>query len=411
MLDPIFNNSDCFQFSLRIYDRKVDINPGYLAVREIVKTVLNSDGQFYDRNIQYEPLVKATAGLPTAAQDLARKAIVLEEKIDDVTIGTRNPLHARIFISATSKSHINEFNDRFRNKGDISSDFNLEHGLWLAIGGMPVGVCLDPFEHSNYLPYTVIVDVKDISIRKELDAGRKGISAYRMKQITDKVLEILKDKNFIKYRRYIVGGGDSRIGNPLYDPKKELSDMLKDKNWFNSSLTQKYFPPLEEQEVISLFVELVATQILKGYYLKVLSGYQVYDGLYDYDLEQTEKVEYSENNKLGIQRNIFNANGGRLRKEILIEFKKDLKSIYNDINTNKKDISHIDVLVCWNVEVENKEKLLKEKGDVLAEKGVTTNVFYGSTHQLIGAGRQKALPIIELKKVLEITLNYKGGII
>ncbi len=156
---------------------------------------------------------------------------------------------------------------------------------------------------------------------------------------------------------------------------------------------------------------MVAQNILKGYYLKVLSGYQVYDGLYDYDLEQTEEVEYSESNKLGIHRNIFNANGGRLRKEILIEFKKDLKSIYNDINTNKKDISHIDVLVCWSVEFENKEKLQKEKGDVLAEKGVTTNVFYGSTHQLIGAGRQQALPIIELKKVLEIKLNYKGGII
>jgi hypothetical protein len=55
--------------------------------------------------------------------------------------------------------------------------------------------------------------------------------------------------------------------------------------------------------------------------------------------------------------------------------------------------------------------LQKDKGDVLAEKGVITNVFYGSTHQLIGAGRQQALPIIELKKVLEITLNYKGGII
>ena len=411
MLDPIFINSDCFEFSLRISNREVDINPGYLAVREIVKTVLNSDGQFYERHTQYEPLVNATAGLPTTAQDFARKAIVLEEKIDHVTIGKRNPLHVRIFISATSKSHINQFNERFRNKDDISSDFNLEHGLWLAIGGMPLGVCLDPFDHSNYLPYTVIVDVKDISIRKELDAGRKGISAYRMNQITDKVLEILKEKNFIKYRRYIVGGGDSRIGNPLYDPKKELSDRLKDKKWFNSYLTQKYLPPLEEQEVISLFVELVAQQILKGYYLKVLSGYQVYDGLYDYDLKQTEEVEYSENNKLGIHRNIFNANGGSLRKEILIEFKKDLTSIYKDINTNKKDISHIDVLVCWNVEFENKEKLQKEKGDVLAEKGVITNVFYGSTHQLIGAGRQQALPIIELKKFLEITLNYKGGTI
>jgi hypothetical protein len=410
ILDPVFNNSDCFEFSLKINNNKIDINTGYLTIREVIKTVLQSEGQFYNRTTEYEKLVEATEPLPITAKDLARKAVLLEEKLDNIKIGKRNPLHARIFISATSKSHINLFNERFKNKDedDVPYDFELEHGLWLAICGMPTGVCLDPFEHSNYLPYTVIVDIKDISVRKELDAGRKGISSYRMKQISSKVLEILKEKNFIKYRRYIVGGSDSRITNPLYDPKKELSDKLKEKKWFDSKLTQKYLPPLEEQEIISLFVELVATNIIKGYFLKVISGYQVYDGLYEYHLEQKEEVEYSENNRLGIHRNIFNANGGSLKKEILLEFKKDLDLIYRDINTNKKDISQIDVLVCWDVKFENKGKIQKEKGDILMEKDVTNNVFYGVTHQLIVAGRQQSLPIIELKKVLELTFNYKS---
>lgn len=408
MLDPVFNKSDCFEFSLKINNRQVEVKTGYLTIREVVKSVLNSDSQSYDRLTQYEPLVQATSVLPTTAQDLARKAIVLEEKIEDIKIGIRNPLDARIIISATSKSHINQFNERFRNQNEMSFDFELQHGLWLSICGMPIGICLDSFDHSNYLPYTVIVDIKDKSIRKELDAGRKGISAYRMKQIANKVLEILKERNFIKYRRYIVGGGDSRISDPFYDPRKELSDKLKNKLWFDSYLTQKYFPPLEEQEVISLFVELVAKGVLKGYYLKVLSGYQVYDGLYEYSLEQAEEVEYSERNKLGIYKNIFNSKGGSLKKEILIEFKKNFIEIYRDINTNKKDISHIDILVCWNIDFDNKEKLQKEKGDVLIEKDVTTNVFYGATHQLIGSARQQALPIIELKKILEITLNYQG---
>ncbi|MFH7028769.1 MAG: ATP-binding protein [Heteroscytonema crispum UTEX LB 1556] len=409
ILDTAFNTGNCFNFSLKINGIIVAIETGYLTIREVVNSVLNSDyQQFYNRPNQYEIFVKSTENLPTTIREQARKVIVLDETIDDVKIGTRNPLHARIFISATSKSHINQYNDRFRNEDGVSSDFALEHGLWLAICGMPIGVCLDPFEHSNYLPYTVIVDIKDMSIRKELDAGRKGISAYRMKQIAEAVLEILKQRNFIKYRRYIVGGGDSRINNSLYDPKKELAHIFQDKKWFDSVLTQKYFPPVEEQEVISLFVELVAQNFLTGYYLKILSGYQVYDGLYEYKLEQTEKVEYSENNRLGIYKNIFSANGGSLKKEILIEFKKQLSGIYKDINSNKKDISHVDILVVWDVEFKDKETLQKDKGDILTEKDITTNVFYGVTHQLFGGSRQQPLPIIELKKILELLFNYQG---
>lgn len=407
ILDTVFNAGSCFEFSLSISGRIVPVKTGYLTIREVVKSVLNSELQFYDRLTQYEKFVEGTENLPTNLKDQARKAIVLDETIDDIKIGTINPLHARIFISATSKSHINQYNDQFRNEDGISYDFALEHGLWLSICGMPIGVCLDPFEHSNYLPYTVIVDIKDMSVRKELDAGRKGISAYRMKQIAETVLEILKQRNFIKYRRYIVGGGDSRINNPLYDPKEELTRISNSKKWFDSILTQKYFPPVEEQEVISLFVELIAQKILRGYYLKVLSGYQVYDGLYEYRLDQTGEVEYSENNNLGIHKNIFNANGKSLKKEILIEFKRELDSIYKDISSNKKDISHIDILVVWDVNFKDKEKLQRDKGDILTEKDITTNVFYGVTHQLFGGSRQQPLPIIELKKILEIVFNYQ----
>ena len=133
----------------------------------------------------------------------------------------------------------------------------------------------------------------------------------------------------------------------------------------------------------------------------------VYDGLYEYQLDQTQEVEYSENNKLGIYKKIFSANGGSLKKEILIEFKKELNGIYKDISSNKKDISHVDILVVWDVNFENKENLQKEKGDVLTEKDITTNVVYGVTHHVFGVARQQPLPIIELKKILEILFKYQ----
>ncbi|MEH1904594.1 MAG: hypothetical protein V7L04_25110 [Nostoc sp.] len=410
ILDTVFKSGSCFEFILKTSGRPVLIETGYLTVRQVVKSVLNSEVQFYDRPNQYEKFVEATENLPIHTKEQARKVIVLDEIIDNVKIGIKNPLYARILISATSKSHINQYNEKFRNEDSISYDFALEHGLWLAICGMPTSVCLHPFDHSNYLPYTVIVDIKDTSIRKELDAGRKGISAYRMKQISDQVFELLKQRNFIKYRGYIVGAisNNGRGNDPLYDPKQELYHIFKDKKWFNSILTQKYFPPLEEQEVISLFVELVSQKTLRGYYLKILSGYQVYDGLYEYQLEQNNETEYSDKNYLGIYKNIFNANGGSLKKEILIEFKQELSDIYKDINSNRKNISHIDILVVWDVKFKDKENLQKDKGDILTQKDITANVFYGVTHQLLAGSRQHPLPIIELKKILELVFNYQG---
>ncbi|MHC5826193.1 MAG: ATP-binding protein, partial [Nostoc sp.] len=129
--------------------------------------------------------------------------------------------------------------------------------------------------------------------------------------------------------------------------------------------------------------------------------------LYEYKLEQSDKTEYSEKNYLGIYKNIFNANGGSLKKEILIEFKQELSDIYKDINSNRKNISHIDILVVWDVKFKDKENLQKDKGDILTQKDITANVFYGVTHQLLAGSRQQPLPIIELKRILELVFNYQ----
>lgn len=407
-LDPIFNGTDLFSFNLLVDNENIDVSPGYLTTREVVRRVIGQESAFFDRITGYEPLVTATEGLPLSNQDQARKANFIEETIDDLAIGERSPLNARVLISATSKSHINQFNDSLEYGPDEDPDFELEHGLWLSICGMPIGVCLDPFDHSNYLPYTVIVDIKDDFVRRELDAGRKGISSYRRSQISQRILELLRENNFIRYRRYVVGGGDTRISDPLYDPRQELQTKVREKAECDYGLAHSYLPPLEEQEVISLFVDLVGKGHLLGYSIQALSGFQVYDGYLSYHLKRSDNVLITKH-PLGLHAGVFDRHGDPLSKDLLIEFKKDLNAIYRDIDRNRKDLSHIDVLVCWDCDFPNRDHLQRDRGDNLRERVLTENVFFGVTHELIGAGRQNPLPIIELKSVIEKLFPQEEG--
>jgi hypothetical protein len=188
------------------------------------------------------------------------------------------------------------------------------NGIWLAINGLPTGVCLDQFEHGNYLPFTVVVDVLDNSFQKELDAGRKGITERRAWQIRELVKKLLKTEKFIDYRKYILGNSN-RILDPLYDPKQALIDKFNRKSKSSMDLLSVYLPPSEEQEVISLFHFLIHNKLIKGYDEKVISSSEVYDALYDYFIIESDEVLYNNTNQLGIDKGIFNSYGTSIRKK------------------------------------------------------------------------------------------------
>jgi hypothetical protein len=303
MLDPIFDpNKQNFQFDLKIDNKPFEkIKTKYLTVREIVTDSYGSD-DIFDRPTEYEEKIKMTESLKLNTKDSERKYLMLDEKIDNIKIGSKRPLEVRFLIYSTHISNIEAYNQRIN-----SSNFQLEQGIWLAISGMPLGICLDKFDDQNYCSYTVIVDIKNKQAGKELDAGRKGISAYRSKQLIDKVKDTLRENKFIQYRHYSMGGYGGRISDPFFNPHQKAAEKMQAKiKYTNILMTQQYFPLIEEQEVISLFVELVANKILKGYFLKFLSSNQVYDAQYEYFLKKSEDVEYSSTNELGIHTSIFN---------------------------------------------------------------------------------------------------------
>jgi hypothetical protein len=397
--NPLFGELPLFAFELKVDGAAREVEAKFLGVREVVKRTLHSVQAFYDIDTEYPDVLKISEKMSESQRDSARKANLLDGFYKSQTIGINGGLMARIQISATSKEHLNKFNQEINTPNDSNASLEYRNGVWLAIDGMPTGICLDLYEHSNYLPYTALVDVTSRAIRKDLDAGRKGITDYRARQICQLVFELLRDHQFLAHRRYVVGA-DSRISDPLYNPKSELQHLLSGKSEYVIKLCNRWLPPREEQEVIALFVELLSREMILGYTPQVLSGYQVYDGLYSYSLEKKPETVFSVKNPLGIADKIFDHKGGKLKKDdLLIEFKSNLFGLVADIDRHKKDISHIDILVVWDEQSHLKEELLNTKGCILRERDITKNPFYGVTHELLGLGRQNPLPIVSLRSI------------
>lgn len=315
IVDSIFNEKiTLFDLQVTVDGELVSIETGHLTTRKMVEKMFPS-GNFYTIN-DYSKFIEMTDHLDQSAKKVARKAMLIDGNFENVKVGSIDPLNIDIYVAETSKGHLNEYNKRLINSDEYEK-VNVENGIWLAIDGLPTGICLDNFNHPSYLPFTVIVNVNK-EVRNELDSGRKGITAYRAEQIVNVIKRLLKEKMFIDYREYVLGV-DSRIVTDGYDPKRELRNKLSNKKKFDIDLIHQYFPLENEQEVITLFTELLSKGFLPGYIPKVISGFDVYDGLYDYKTHFPQELLLPED-PLGISESIKNQYSN-LDKEIVIEFK------------------------------------------------------------------------------------------
>lgn len=401
-LDSLFGGSQPFIFTLKVDGEEIDCPVGHLWTRDIVQEVLPNTQRAFELDSYETTIVAATETLDDLGKYTARRCDLLDLKAQTVTIGQRNPIHARLYCAATSKTHLNDYNTTHLNLNEESS-FLVDNGIWLAIAGMPTGVCLDPLSHGSFLPYSCVVDISDDSIRGELDAGRKGISQYRVRQIIDFVKEYLVNRNFIRYREYVSQGRDQRAGNPLYDPKAHLRTKFEAKQPSTAQLWQNSLPPSDEQEIVALFAELCALKKIAGYSLKALSGFEVYDGLFSYSLDNTPSNHLTATNILGIRPSVFQAQGDPLQKpEVVLEFKLEMNGLYRDVASGRKDLNHIDVLVCWDCNYEGRDEISPRYGFNLQTVDAASNVYYGVSHQLSGHGGATPLYIIELSRVVEL---------
>lgn len=400
IVDNLFESKNLFTLNINVNNTPLDIKPGYMSNKEIIQLLYNPIHTYTLEN--FKQFIEHTEHLTADAKKTARKTTLIDTVVNNVTIGSTNPLTVRFYISATSKSHLNEYTKKL-NYMCNPDEMEVTNGLWLSINSLPTGICLDSFDHPSYLPFTIIADVLTNDLRNELDSGRKGITQYRANQIVLKSKELLQSLGFISYREYVISAS-SRIVHPLTSPRDELQNKLNSKTLYDIPIKNHYLPPLSEQEVIGIFMELICTNKLLGYIPKVISSYDVYDSLCNYTCDFNNEF-ISTSNLLALSP-ILKNQYSTIDKSIVIEFKTKLSQIFGDVRAIKKDLKDIDIIVCWDAEYNKASEFVATHGVVLKEVDKTTNIFYGVTHEMVGLGQNNQYtPIIELKTVLNTLLN------
>ena len=343
-------------------------------------------------------------------------------------IGQRPPfIDVDIHLCAISSTNLSTINDELGLFGELS-DAGFSYGVYLSIDGMPTGIRIDDWDTkgASNKRYFSIVDA-NLNISDELDSGRKGISYTRAKQLSDKVLSLryeqVKDMSdqcvgdtFIKYankellpgnpsiidqigceddNEYDIDDFKSRVNESkqnTLDDRESNKDKLE---YLQNNFSLQRFPRNEE-EVRSLFHEMVAKNILKGYKtIYDASSRAEYDTALDYHLELIEdnlypldKLGISESNASSLKRrNIGYLSHENLYKQLKLnefaictEFKYSLNSFMYDISraSTSKSINKLDLVIVWD----NKISSTYSEQYTISPEHPNTRLLHGCTHRL-----------------------------
>lgn len=276
----------------------------------------------------------------------------------------------------------------------------MKGGLLIASDTMPQGdLYVIPLK--RYIGYQrntfVITHLRD----GNPDLGRK-IFQPEIKAICEKI-SVLLTNTMIDYRWAIKADSGSI---PTLSPSNELWQWKieqinhRSKNPFIYFDTSKNLSlvsiPREEQDVLSLYHQLLGAGVIKGIKFFGSTHHDRYDALIltNYD----ESHIYSQNNPMGVRDDIVN---GAESEPKVLEFKKTFDSLIDDFENESKFENQIDFVVCWDIEDKYSRKyhlkslLLDGEGNV--------RQFFGSTHQAFTAGNDT--PIFEIC-ILKDFLEY-----
>lgn len=263
----------------------------------------------------------------------------------------------------------------------------LKGGLQLATNNMPQG-------DSLIIPLTKNIGFQNVThaivhfVDADPDLGRKGFQP----ELRDLGLNLASAsvKAFLNWRKllkretgappdivaekdvheWIRAQEDHEKSDPLIIKREDLFLPLKE-----PSITSK---PLNEQDVISLFNQLLAGGVIRGIKIMSTSQHQKYDGIYKFWIKKPfeNHIFDKEKNPLGIEKNKFNEEF--ISAPNILEYKYCFDALLEEFEKEEKNERDIKLVVAWTMGKEWKKRY--EITPLLHFDSYHHRPFHGSTH-------------------------------
>lgn len=140
--------------------------------------------------------------------------------------------------------------------------------------------------------------------------------------------------------------------------------------------------PTREQDVIALFNQLIAGGVIRGINVMSTNERFIYDGLFkvSFDLPREIYVYNPENNPLGVPEMVARELQGKTTEPRVLEYKYSLDGLIEDFDSQDKNISDVNLCVCWNTG----ELFVERFGitSLLIPENSDQRQYHGITHYL-----------------------------
>lgn len=235
----------------------------------------------------------------------------------------------------------------------------LRGGLQIATRHMPQGPLL-PIKLNRMLGFQNITHII-IHIDAEPDLGRKGFQPEHV-SLAEFIAQRLVEQYGATYRWELLRRRDGTVS---------MVKELELQNWIDQQRIHEEQYPLEiekpqvfkpltylptrsepqvEQDVVSLFNQMLSAGIIRGIVMLSSSQYLQYDGLYRrvLDTPYSTYVYDPDTNPLGVIRDLLGSDEKPLQSGIrVLEFKFSLDDLVEELSLQEKDVKALDLVVAW----------------------------------------------------------------
>jgi hypothetical protein len=256
-----------------------------------------------------------------------------------------------------------------------STQLQFRPGITVAVKGMPTGINITEPQRSGNAGYWQNLFVVVGYPKLKFDIGRKSLYGRQVEAVHKIIRAIFSDlvEVHLNWGREVTS---NRIGGwvdarEFVQSAASIPDTIVESS---GKVLMCKDPSQQEAAVAAIFYQLIGQGKLPEIE-PITTGYTG-----QYDLLAHVK--------------------GALHPQI-IEFKSKLGNISQDFDSLRKEVGHIDLIVCWNVTDEDKKQLKKLYASVYDKEEDTINIktFPWATHEISIAG-SKPVSVVDLKRIL-----------